>query len=708
MGLYEVHVLVVLLSIGYGAYAQVAEARSMKTGEHFALKVVEKEPLAVRGMLPQLARELGVQRGVRHRNALEAIDLAEDATHAYLLLDLCVGGSVWQATHQFPNSIVPEPLAARWLCDATAGCAHLHDLGLVHRDVKLENLLLDANENVRICDFGWCAFEADEPTGMCGTPQLAAPEVSNGNPQTSKVDSWALGACLVQMLKGRPLDGPQDAWLPSSSSAPSKELGGGFLKQDPRIRLSAKMALEKPFLKATARVPVEAEQMAVVGGGLTRDRSSGGLPVVRRASAPPPRYGHRPSQPLPAPAHVSSSAHRGSQQASPLRRFVSQPPARDPNALSAAPVLGGAAATQARLSQLNNNTSKTSTKPPESPRPLTQRHLPNALGGRGSSPSGPSYRAPLAVSASDEANPPSTLGGRGFSPSQRRLLNVPGDGKSASPSRRLATVKTPDDGGLLAPAASVPAIGLGKSSLRKSPGVSMETLASGARSAGRGLPSASLRQAISPLVRRQQYAGLTQPAAESTKGSSKAAFDAALEHAVGVLEKQQQRMRKSPEIEQASARASPEIPIRQPPEAASEQQPTLLPEDVCRASGESSCDTHIATAHAAMDLAPYRAAVKEKASLARVCAEKAAQAREQAEEHTLEIGIAAREVARLTQNAVMAIEASRDILASSQADVAIEPKLADDALRSCGELSRRLAERSRARCSLAEVDIAGF
>lgn len=378
--------LEMLAIIGYGAYAQVAEVRSRRSGEHYALKVVEKQPLAARGMLQQLAREFGVQRGVRHPHTVQAVDLAEDASHAFLLLELCIGGSVWQATHKFPNSIVPESTAAQWLSDATVGCAHLHELGLVHRDVKLENLLIDEAGYVKLCDFGWCAFEADEPVGMCGTPQLAAPEVSNGEPQTAKVDAWALGACLVQMLKGRPLAGAQDAWLPRSASQNAKEVGSGFLTVDPSSRLGANMALDYPFVKACLRpeaVQASAETSQSRAEAPTREYEAESWAEPERQQspvAPSPRVVRRISQPqeqpiagksLPAPTRLVSGPSpalkltESSSSTSSLRRLYSQPPRQENRGTSPAPVLGGAAATQARLTQMTF-------KAPSKPKPFNK------------------------------------------------------------------------------------------------------------------------------------------------------------------------------------------------------------------------------------------------------------------------------------------------------------------------------------------------
>jgi len=236
--------------LGYGAFAQVVEVRDEEE-RGYALKVVEKGPLAVRGMLPQLALEFGVQRAIRHEHVVGALELAEDATHAYLLLELCSGGSAWEAARRFPGGRVPEAAGACWLRDAAAGIAHLHELGLVHRDIKLENLLLDGAGRVRICDLGWCAFEADEPRGRCGTPQLAPPEVLLGEPHTSKMDMWALGACLVQLLSGITISGPEDACLPSHASAEAHDLAAGLLCPDPRRRIDARSALGRPLLRAT-------------------------------------------------------------------------------------------------------------------------------------------------------------------------------------------------------------------------------------------------------------------------------------------------------------------------------------------------------------------------------------------------------------------------------------------------------------------------
>lgn len=337
--------------IGYGAYAQVLEVRNSRTGERHALKVVEKKPLAVRGMLQQLAREFGVQRGVHHPNIVCALELAEDNTHAYLLLELCEGGSVWKATHSFPNSCVPEDLTACWLYDATCGIAHLHDLGLVHRDVKLENLLLDGRGHVRLADFGWCAFEADKPQGMCGTPQLAPPEVSRGEPQTNKVDIWSIGACLVQLLTGCALDGPQDAWLPTGPqySAAAQDLAQRLLQLDARRRLSARNALERPFLKAAKTNQVSSAAVPAGPVALQQKRTmSPRPPQLRRAVSPKPqaRQVASPQPPQRLPMSPQQLRHR---QLSPPRRSAS--PAQGAAARAQSPIREPPVAAVAALPQ---------------------------------------------------------------------------------------------------------------------------------------------------------------------------------------------------------------------------------------------------------------------------------------------------------------------------------------------------------------------
>merc|ERR1719264_398797 len=112
-------------------------------------------------------------------------------------------------------------------------------MGILHRDLKLENMLLDAAGRVKLCDLGWCAFEADEPRGRCGTPQHLPPEALRGEAHTAKFDSWALGASMVQLLSGRGFAGPQ-------------ELIAAWLKLDPIDRLSAKAALSSPFFRHVA------------------------------------------------------------------------------------------------------------------------------------------------------------------------------------------------------------------------------------------------------------------------------------------------------------------------------------------------------------------------------------------------------------------------------------------------------------------------
>ena len=78
----------------------------------------------------------------------------------------------------------------------------MHKKGILHRDLKLENVLLDENMDVKLCDFGW-SIEKNHPErrqSMCGTIEYMAPEIFQGKPQTTKIDIWALGKTLICIL----------------------------------------------------------------------------------------------------------------------------------------------------------------------------------------------------------------------------------------------------------------------------------------------------------------------------------------------------------------------------------------------------------------------------------------------------------------------------------------------------------------------------
>eukprot|EP00913_Durusdinium_trenchii_P017765 g16692.t1 len=147
--------------LGSGAYAAVRKLRHRKTGREMALKIVEKQPLEIRQMLPQMQRELGIQGALRHKHLLRLMSklgIVEDDRYIYMLLEFCGGGTLRSLCQAQPAKRLAEPDAARLIFQILQGVDHMHSHGFVHRDLKADNILLSLPEfDVRICDFGWSA-----------------------------------------------------------------------------------------------------------------------------------------------------------------------------------------------------------------------------------------------------------------------------------------------------------------------------------------------------------------------------------------------------------------------------------------------------------------------------------------------------------------------------------------------------------------------
>lgn len=255
-------------SLGEGAFAKVVMGLDRSTLEKFAIKIIQKQSDDELGK-EFVWRELNVMKSVNHPNIVRTYDIFDTKNHLYIVLEYMGGtlGDILQKVGKFS-----ETQAKRILADILNGVAYLHDQSIVHRDLKLKNILCDRKEmpvRVKLADFGLANFVGVRTVSkvalksQVGSPHYVAPEVLREEPYGPVVDTWAVGVILHIMLTRRyPFAGDtiQDTlelvvrcrlsllgseWDRISDDA--KSLLKGLLREDPQDRLSARDALAHPW-----------------------------------------------------------------------------------------------------------------------------------------------------------------------------------------------------------------------------------------------------------------------------------------------------------------------------------------------------------------------------------------------------------------------------------------------------------------------------
>jgi serine/threonine protein kinase len=208
--------------IGRGRFGVVHRCTSRATGEPFAVKSVDRSALAddldraLAELEPKLAQLAGA--GGANPGVVQVRAVYEDEAWTHTVMDLCTGPDLLDWVRLRRGAPVPEPVAARvvaQLAEALAGC---HRAGVVHRDVKPDNVLLDLDDDpagegappprVRLADFGSAAWlgggggERGTAEGLVGTPHYVAPEVVAGGEYGEKVDVWSAGVVAYVLLSG--------------------------------------------------------------------------------------------------------------------------------------------------------------------------------------------------------------------------------------------------------------------------------------------------------------------------------------------------------------------------------------------------------------------------------------------------------------------------------------------------------------------------
>lgn len=192
--------------LGEGSFAKVREGLHALTGEKVAVKVIDKRKAKKDSYVTKnLRREGHIQQMIRHPNITQLLDILETENSYYLVMELCPGGNLMN--HIYDKKRLDERETQKYIRQLVLAVEHLHRAGVVHRDLKIENLLLDEQDNIKLIDFGLsnCAGilgYSDPFSTQCGSPAYAAPELLSRKKYGPKVDVWSIGVNMYAMLTG--------------------------------------------------------------------------------------------------------------------------------------------------------------------------------------------------------------------------------------------------------------------------------------------------------------------------------------------------------------------------------------------------------------------------------------------------------------------------------------------------------------------------
>jgi len=200
----------IIEELGHGGMGRVYRALDRKVNEEVALKLIRPEIALERKTLERFQSELKTARKVSHRNVGRMYELMEEKGTHFITMEYVPGEDLKSAIRRFGQLPIGKSVTiARQICE---GLAEAHRLGVVHRDLKPGNIMIDREGNVRILDFGIArSLEEKGITGagvMIGTPEYMSPEQAEAREVDDRSDIYSLGIILYEMITGRvPFEG---------------------------------------------------------------------------------------------------------------------------------------------------------------------------------------------------------------------------------------------------------------------------------------------------------------------------------------------------------------------------------------------------------------------------------------------------------------------------------------------------------------------
>uniref|UniRef100_A0A8C7RBH9 protein kinase C n=1 Tax=Oncorhynchus mykiss TaxID=8022 RepID=A0A8C7RBH9_ONCMY len=248
--------------IGRGSYAKVLLVRLKKNEQIYAMKVVKKELVHDDEDIDWVQTEKHVFEQASTNPFLVGLHSCfQTESRLFLVIEYVNGGDLM--FHMQRQRKLPEEHARFYAAEICIALNFLHEKGILYRDLKLDNVLLDHEGHIKLTDYGMCKEgirPGDTTSTFCGTPNYIAPEILRGEDYGFSVDWWALGVLMFEMMAGRsPFDIITDnpdmnteeylfqvilekpIRIPRSLSVKAASVLKGFLNKDPKERLGCQV-----------------------------------------------------------------------------------------------------------------------------------------------------------------------------------------------------------------------------------------------------------------------------------------------------------------------------------------------------------------------------------------------------------------------------------------------------------------------------------